>query len=77
MIKYIVMDTEVDSPIAMDGPSGGYPYIPRNISNIKMFDTIDEASKYCNVMDWKQTGKYEVRELSLKIGTLNLRKYQT
>ena len=58
--------------IALDGPSGGYPYEAYSLSDVKYWNTFEDAHKYWNVFkNGAATDEgWKIKQASLTITSL-------
>jgi hypothetical protein len=52
-----IVVNEKDEPIGIDESSGGYPYVPSRIQDVKLFtSSYEEANKYANHFGYSVRG---------------------
>lgn len=61
--------TKDDKFVALDAASGGYPYLTKNFSQIKIWETVEEVRRY-NEM-FKSDG-YTVRQIEVRVSFYDL-----
>lgn len=67
-IRYIVVNTRTNKPVAMDMPSGGYPYDVDDLWKAKFFETPEGAWNWAKIV-WA-LGPYTVMSLHLSLNVV-------
>lgn len=60
--------TKGDKIVALDSASGGYPYLTKHFSQIKIWETVEEARDYNRMFK----NEYTVRQIEVKVSFYDL-----